>query len=50
MPTADDFAPNCEAQGVARKTPEFVACVQRTQAAQARQSVTHSEPPSSYEY
>jgi hypothetical protein len=50
MPTAEDFARNCEAQGLARNTSEFTACVQRAQAAQARRSATPSAPPSSYGY
>ena len=49
MPTAEDFARDCEAQGLARGTPEFAACVQReAQAEQARPSPAPSTPMGSH--
>lgn len=49
MPTSEDFARDCETQGLARGTPEFAACVQReAQAGQARPSPVPSTPMGSH--
>ena len=49
-PTAEDLARDCEAQGLARGTPEFTTCVQQAEAVRARQSARPPSPPTPYGY